>query len=567
MGRGTQTGRAAAGQRSLDELGTPLHEVVFCVIDLETTGGSPGADRITEIGAVKVRGGECLGTFQTLVNPGCAIPPSITVLTGITEAMVLPAPRVEQVLPSLLEFAAGTVIVGHNVRFDVGFVNAALERGGRGRLTHSVVDTVALARRLVRDEVPDCRLGTLASRFRLDHRPSHRALDDALATADLLHLLLERAAAYGVLGLDDLLSLPQLAGHPYVAKLRQTNLLPRSPGVYLFHGAGDEVLYVGKATNLRQRVRSYFSTNETRRKVGALLREAQRVSHVETPDPLTAAVLEQRYLHQLLPRYNRAGTTWQRYCYVRLTTEEAWPRIVVVKDPARSGVHLGPLPSRAMATLVVEALQSAIPLRRCGKRIGPRHVVAADATPCAPAQLGVAMCPCAGQADPALYAEAVGAAERAMTTAPHLVLDHLYRRMTELAAAQRFEEAAAARDRASAFAGAVRRQRLTDQLRHAGRMVLRLGDVEIELDHGRLLDARVPGALTAALPLSPDEAVLPGVPLPRKAVDELLCIGRALDADADRLQILECSGTWASAHPAVPHVERLTLPRRGRLAA
>src|SRR5690606_15079397 len=128
-----------------------------------------------------------------------------TVLTGITQAMVLPAPRIETVLPSLLEFVGDAVIVGHNVRFDIAFLDAALERTGRPRLTNRRVDTVALARRLVRDEVPNCRLGTLADRLRLPHRPSHRALDDALATGDLLHVLLERVARLGVTGLDDLL--------------------------------------------------------------------------------------------------------------------------------------------------------------------------------------------------------------------------------------------------------------------------------------------------------------------------------------------------------------------------
>ena len=147
------------------------------------------------------------------------------------------------------------------------------------------VDTVALARRLVRDEVPDCRLDTLASRLRLDHRPTHRALDDALATTDLLHVLIERATGLGVLGLDDLTSLASMAGHPQAGKLRLTAGLPRSPGVYLFCGHRDEVLYVGKATNLRQRVRSYFGS-EDRRRIGPMLREAQAVRHHCLPDPL-----------------------------------------------------------------------------------------------------------------------------------------------------------------------------------------------------------------------------------------------------------------------------------------
>ncbi len=170
-------------------------------------------------------------------------------------------------------------------------------RRGDPEITNPVIDTLPLARRLIRDEVPDCRLGTLASRFRLDHRPSHRALDDALATTDLLHFLLERAAGLGVLGLDDLIALPRIGAHPQAAKLRMTTSLPRQPGVYLFRGAHDQILYVGKATNLRQRVRSYFGGDD-RRKIGPLLRETQRISHVTTPNVLSAEVLELRYLQQ-----------------------------------------------------------------------------------------------------------------------------------------------------------------------------------------------------------------------------------------------------------------------------
>ncbi len=323
-------------QRSFDELGTPLHEVVFCVIDLETTGGNRNEDQITEVGAVKVQGGQCLGTFQTLVNPGRAIPPQITVLTGLSDVLVSAAPRIGAVLPSLIEFVGDAVIVGHNVGFDVGFLRAACERHGRPPLAGTVVDTVALARRLLRDEVPNCRLGTLASRLRLDHQPSHRALDDALATTDLLHLLIERAAGLGVLGLDDLVALAKLAGHPQAAKLKMTADLPRTPGVYMFRGQRDEVLYVGKATNLRQRVRSYFGS-EDRRKIGPMLRETQSVTHLALPDALTAEVIESRLIASMLPRYNRAGTRVDKYCFVKLDIESPVATPVGRQEPQPEG--------------------------------------------------------------------------------------------------------------------------------------------------------------------------------------------------------------------------------------
>ena len=356
--------RRTPGQASFDDLGTPLIDVTFCIVDLETTGGSPIDDEICEIGAVKVRGGECLGTFHTLVDPGRDLPPFITVLTGLTSAMVRPAPRIHQVLPSFLEFLGDAVFVAHNERFDRSFLDASLARTERERLTNPIVDTCALARRLVRDEVPDCKLGTLAERLRLDHRPSHRALDDALATTDLLHVLLERASGFGVFALDDLLELPSAAAHPQAAKLALTDSLPRAPGVYLFRDATGRALYVGKATDLRSRVRSYFSS-DTRRKVGGLLRETATIDHIRTESPLEAAVTEIRLIHELLPRYNRQGTTWRKAAYLKLT-DEAFPRLSVVKRARADGAtYLGPLSSSRVARQVADAVHSALPLRRC----------------------------------------------------------------------------------------------------------------------------------------------------------------------------------------------------------
>ena len=181
------------------------------------------------------------------------------------------------------------------------FINAALVRRGD---PESPIPSrhLPLARRLIREEVPDCRLGTLASRF-VSITGRRIAPSTMPGHDDLLHFLLERAAGLGVLASMILIALPRIGAHPQAAKLRMTAGLPRSPGVYLFRGANDQVLYVGKATNLRQRVRSYFGSDD-RRKIGTLLREARRITYVTTPNVLAAEVLELRYLQQLAP-----GTT------------------------------------------------------------------------------------------------------------------------------------------------------------------------------------------------------------------------------------------------------------------
>lgn len=534
-------------QRSFDELGTPLREATFCVLDLETTGGNRNDDMITEIGVVKVRGGECLGRFHTLVNPGRAIPPQITVLTGLTDVVVAAAPRIEAVLGSLIDFLGDAVFVAHNASFDLGFLRAALARDRRLDYRPTVVDTAALARRLLRDEVPNCQLGTLASRLRLDHRPSHRALDDALATTDLLHLLIERATGHGVLGVDDLVSLAKLAGHPQAAKLAMTSALPRSPGVYLFHGARDEVLYVGKATNLRQRVRSYFGRDD-RRRIGPMLREMQQVRHLELPDSLSAEVIETRLIARMLPRYNRAGTRADKYCYVRLDAAARWPRLSITSEPAgadRGDVYLGPLPSRAQATQVIEAIQSVLPLRRCAVRLSASHAPAPGATPCSPAQLGVSMCPCAGQAEPGAYRAAVVAAARTMTHDPAGVVAPLTAKMTELAGQQRFEEAALARDRIAAVVAAARRRQLADALSRAGTIELQRGSTRWVIDQSRLVDVSVVGEAGRALPIDPPDPPRPGRPLGREHVDEALCLAKFCERHAAQLDVISVTGEWA----------------------
>ncbi len=153
------------GEPSFPEPSAPLHSVTFVVVDVETTGGSPATASLTEVAAARYQGGELIGTFRTFVRPDERIPPFITAMTGISDAMVATAPRAGQILPSLLEFIGGAVLVGHNIRFDLSFLDHALGSTGRASLCNPAVDTLALARRLVRgdDDLPNCQLGTLSS--------------------------------------------------------------------------------------------------------------------------------------------------------------------------------------------------------------------------------------------------------------------------------------------------------------------------------------------------------------------------------------------------------------------
>ncbi len=548
-----------SAQRSFEELGTPLHAVTFCVLDLETTGGSPATEAITEIGALRMRGGECLGRFETLVNPGVPIPPLITVLTGITEAMLLPAPAIAEALPAFLEFLGDAVIVGHNVRFDIAFLDAACRARGADRLANRRTDTLALARRLLRDDVPNLKLSTLARHLRVPTDPVHRAMADAQATAEVFHVLLERAATFGVLGLDDLLALPSMHAHPSAQKLGLTAKLPRKPGVYVFRDRHGRPLYVGKATNLRSRVRSYFAGDD-RRKVPQLLRETVAIDHVVCRDPLEAAIREIRLIQRWQPRFNRQGKSQRGYSYVRLTRER-FPRIVVTRTAARDGsLHLGPLPSSTFAHLVREAIETAVPLRRCTRRIGRRSTVV-DCGVCTAAQLGVATCPCSGAISDDEYAELVAVVERGLGGEPHLLFAPLEARMRHLARDERYEEAAMTRDRLAALSRALRRRDSIDAVRVPERLELvrrdpRTGTVtRVELEHGRLLIEAGPGNSNGVEP--PDLAAPPSF----AEVDELLIVARFVEREARRWRVARADGgAFAWRLPRVASYEPVARP-------
>jgi DNA polymerase-3 subunit epsilon len=462
------TGRPV--QLGLDELGIPLSDVTFVVVDLETTGGTPATSAITEIGAVKVRGGEVLGEFQTLVDPGGPVPAFISVLTGITTAMVAGAPRIDEVLPSFLEFARGSVLVAHNAPFDIGFLKAAAAKADYAWPGNQVLDTVRLARRVVtRDEAPNHKLGTLAALFRATVTPDHRALSDARATVDVLHALLGRLAPLGITHLEDLAS----ATDPVPADVRRkrhlADSLPDAPGVYLFRGPRDEVLYVGTSTSIRTRVRSYFTAAEKRPRMVEMVRIAHAVTPVVCATALEAQVRELRLIAEHSPRYNRRSRFPERMPWVRLT-QEPFPRLSIVRevrhdtgDPETTGTptsaHIGPFASRGAAQAAIDALHETFAIRQCTRRLPV--VPAADATACALAEMGRCGAPCTGRQGPSDYTDLVREVSRAMLADPAPVVGAHATRIASLVAHERFEEAAVVRDRLEAFLrGASRAQRL-----------------------------------------------------------------------------------------------------------
>jgi DNA polymerase-3 subunit epsilon len=206
-----------------------LSQTTFVVLDLETSGASPKTgSAITEIGAVKVCGGQVLGTFKTFVNPGTPLPPFITELTGITDEMLIDAPRIDSVLPLLFEFLGSdksTVFVAHNAPFDLSFLKASAALHGYAWPNFRVIDTVKAARFvLTKDDVANYQLGTLALYFRTEIAPNHRALDDALATVDVLHGIIERMGTFGITTINQMLNAGSKKVRPKIVSKQSTSV-------------------------------------------------------------------------------------------------------------------------------------------------------------------------------------------------------------------------------------------------------------------------------------------------------------------------------------------------------
>ena len=197
---------------------TSLHQTTFVIVDLETTGASPkkGA-AITEIGAVKVKNGQYLGNFESFVNPLTPIPEYITEMTGITDLMLAKAPVIDEILPAFLAFAGSadeTIIVAHNAPFDLSFLKSAAKELDLEWPKYKTLDTVTIARQVLsKEDVPNCKLSTLAQFFGTKTEPNHRALDDAKATTEILHGLIERLGTFEVYDVDSLMEFAKTAAH------------------------------------------------------------------------------------------------------------------------------------------------------------------------------------------------------------------------------------------------------------------------------------------------------------------------------------------------------------------
>ncbi|MBU3752584.1 MAG: DEDD exonuclease domain-containing protein [Candidatus Nanopelagicaceae bacterium] len=458
-------GAALGWQPTFDDIGRALIDTTFVVVDLETTGGSHSNSSITEIGAVKIRGGEIIGEFQTLVNPESPIPAFITVLTGITDAMVIEAPKIGEALFSFLEFAGSpeeTVLIAHNAPFDIGFLKAAALECATPWPKFQVIDTARVARCVVtRDEAPNCKLATLANFFGAATNPDHRALSDARATVDVFHGILDRLGSFGVTTLEDLKSFSNRITDSQRKKRYLAEGLPNSPGVYIFRDEQREPLYIGTTRNLKNRVRSYFTAAETRKRIHDMITLAHYLDYIETPTIIEAEVRELRLIAEKQPRFNRRSKFQEKAVWVKIT-EENFPRLVSVRGQRGLSDDLGwcgPFNGRDEAARAIEAIYEVTQIRQCSPRITLNSMK--SASPCALFDMKKCGAPCVGKESVDSYSSHVLTTQISMHHDATTILNSINQRMKELAHQERFEEAAELRNRLSSFIrGTARGQRI-----------------------------------------------------------------------------------------------------------
>jgi DNA polymerase III epsilon subunit family exonuclease len=333
--------REAHGESQLLETAT------FVVFDLETTGLRPATARPCEIGAARV---ECLDLterFQTLCNPGARLQPAVAALTGLRDEELRRAPPVAAAIRQFLEFAGDAILVAHNARFDMAFLDNETMRLTGKRVGATVVDTVGLARRLLGRQ--PANLSALAYRFATDARPCHRALPDAEATAEILVRLIGMAQERGASTVGDLVELAATQPRRVQRKRGLAFGAPQQPGVYLFRDAHDQVLYVGRARDLRARLRSYFRSDKQRPAVEAALGALERVEWRLMGSEIEAALEELKLIRAFKPPANRRSVRPDRYLYLKRRGDS----VVCSSQPC----ELGPLTSRKRAQLAARALQ------------------------------------------------------------------------------------------------------------------------------------------------------------------------------------------------------------------
>ena len=360
-----------------------LYDSTYVVCDVETTGLSPVYNRITEISLIKIQDGEITDKFSTLINPKQHIPREITYLTGISNEDVIDKPAFDEIAPKIIKFledinSENIIFVGHNVSFDYKFVSESFKRMNEPvYLNIKTLCTCKLARRLL-SQLKSKSLGNVAEYlgFKMDRK--HRALDDTIATAKiLLHFFEVLQDKFEIETLEEVLTFQNKKIYTEEKKspaLKRVNIklkdIPTNPGVYFFKSASGEILYIGKAKNLRERLSSYFRHNsELTYKIKRLLASIRGLEYEITDSELSALILESKLIKRHKPRFNTAIKRFRFHPFLKIDMQNDFPKVEKVYELENDGAYYyGPFSSRRTVNQLLREIKDNFKIRKCEQK-------------------------------------------------------------------------------------------------------------------------------------------------------------------------------------------------------
>lgn len=457
----------------------------FVAIDVETTGLKPRQQRVIEVALIRYKGGQEVERFESLLNPDREIPIYIANLTTITNAHVEDAPRFHEVADRVLEFIDTSLLVGHNIAFDISFMNAELERCQRSTLINERIDTMGIARRFL-PSLRKASLDSVARQVGLQPRKIHRAGGDAQLTAEVAIRLVGEAARQGVSSVDQLKSAAAVIerkprddigrGRAVMDKAWLKEI-PRKPGVYLMHDQFGNIIYVGKAKSLRERVSSYYSQPlGYTRKMDGLLESMVKIDTQVVGSEIEALLLEAQLIRRYQPRYNTAMRSFEHYPYIRVDTSNPWPRVSLSKQRKDDGAaYFGPYRSSSSARRTVDVINGVLPLRTCTRSFKNAR---SYGRPCILLDMGKCLGPCTGKADRDDYLKIVHDVTQLLDGRDQALMERLWAELERAAETLDFEKAAALRKDLRSVLGLVEHQQKLHEaeLTHTMLLVLPAAD-------------------------------------------------------------------------------------------
>ena len=353
-------------------LSLPIDDAEYCIVDVETTGLGPMTNNIIEIGLVKIAGGKIIDKYQSLVNPGRDIPYFITSLTGITNEDVYNAPFFDDIAEDVSAFISDNILTAHNLSFDKSFLKREFLYSGREELNNLNLCTLKLARRLY-PALRSKSLGSVCQHLHITNKDAHRALADAEVTARLLlKMIKEVKEKHRLSYVEELIKFQAVPKNQVNSKVRikkklgeDVSVLPEAPGIYCFLNAKNEIIYIGKAKSLKDRVKSYFASTAPR-KAQKIVKQASRLKIQITNSELTALLTEAEMIKVINPRMNTLLKRYGNKYFLRVMVNHPYPSVEICNYFEFDGNdYFGLFISRKKAVLIYELIQKAFALREC----------------------------------------------------------------------------------------------------------------------------------------------------------------------------------------------------------